>query len=112
MGPEEVAALVAHTVAQVLNSPDVLTPEAEETPETLEWLHRLALTNGLISRAVPSPRQAAHVFERALIASLACSTRDSSMSMPGNFTAGGSVMWNVWATLPNVGSTCGVLSVR
>ena len=50
---------------------EALASEAEETPETLEWLHRLALTNGLISRAVPSPRQAAHVFERALIASLA-----------------------------------------
>ena len=29
------------------------------------------------------------------------------MSMPGNFTAGGSVMWNDWATLPKVGSTWG-----
>jgi uncharacterized circularly permuted ATP-grasp superfamily protein/uncharacterized alpha-E superfamily protein len=43
----------------------------EESPETLEWLHRLALTNGLINKAVPTPKQSAHVFERALIASLA-----------------------------------------
>ena len=50
---------------------EALASEAEETPETLEWLHRLTTTNGLVSRAVPSPRQAAHVFERALIASLA-----------------------------------------
>ena len=45
-------------------------------------------------------------------ASLACSTRESSMSMPGNFTVGGSVMWKLGATLPNVGSTCGVSSTR
>ncbi len=43
----------------------------EESPETLEWLHRLALSNGLINKAVPTPKQSAHVFERALIASLA-----------------------------------------
>ena len=43
----------------------------EESPETLAWLHRLALTNGLINKAVPTPKQSAHVFERALIASLA-----------------------------------------
>src|SRR6478609_8659232 len=41
-------------------------------------------------------------------ASLACNTSDSSMSMPGNCTDGGSVMWKLCATLPNVGSTCGV----
>src|SRR6478735_236333 len=45
-------------------------------------------------------------------ASLACSTLLSSMSMPGNFTVGGLVSWNLAATLPNVGSTCGVSSTR
>ncbi len=50
---------------------EALASEAEEAPETLEWLHRLALTNGLINKAVPTPKQSAHVFERALIASLA-----------------------------------------
>ena len=50
---------------------EALASEAEETPETLEWLHRLALSNGLINKAVPTPKQSAHVFERALIASLA-----------------------------------------
>ena len=50
---------------------EALASEAEETPETLEWLHRLALTNGLINKAVPTPKQSSHVFERALIASLA-----------------------------------------
>ena len=60
--------------------------------------------------AVPVP--SAGMGPGALIASLACSTRDNSMSIPGNFTVGGSVMWKLCATLPNVGSTCGVLSVR
>ena len=50
---------------------EALASEAEETPGTLEWLHRLALSNGLINKAVPTPKQSAHVFERALIASLA-----------------------------------------
>ncbi len=50
---------------------EALSSEAEETPETLDWLHRLALTNGLVNKAVPTPKQSAHVFERALIASLA-----------------------------------------
>jgi uncharacterized alpha-E superfamily protein len=50
---------------------EALASEAEETPETLDWLHRLALTNGLINKAVPTPKQSAPVFERALIASLA-----------------------------------------
>lgn len=44
--------------------------------------------------------------------SLACRTLLSSMSMPGNCTVGGFVAWNVAATLPNVGSTCGVSSTR
>ena len=50
---------------------EALASEAEETPETLEWLHRLALSNGLVSKAVPSPKKSPTVFERALIASLA-----------------------------------------
>ena len=50
---------------------EALASEAEETPETLEWLHRLALSNGLVSKAVPSPKKSATLFERALIASLA-----------------------------------------
>ena len=50
---------------------EALSSIDEESPETLEWLHRLALTNGLINKAVPTPKQSAHVFERALIASLA-----------------------------------------
>jgi hypothetical protein len=45
-------------------------------------------------------------------ASLACSTLGSSMSTPGNRTVGGLVMWKLCATLPNVGSTCGVSSTR
>ena len=49
---------------------EALASEAEETPETLEWLHRLALSNGLVSKAVPSPKKSATLFERALIASL------------------------------------------
>ncbi len=50
---------------------EALASEAEETPETLDWLHRLALSNGLVSKAVPSPKKSAILFERALIASLA-----------------------------------------
>ncbi len=50
---------------------EALASEAEETPETLEWLHRLSLSNGLVSKAVPTPKQSSHLFERALIASLA-----------------------------------------
>ncbi len=50
---------------------EALASEAEEAPETLEWLHRLALSNGLVSKAVPSPKKSATLFERALIASLA-----------------------------------------
>ena len=50
---------------------EALSSIDEESPESLEWLHRLALTNGLINKAVPTPKQSAHVFERALIASLA-----------------------------------------
>jgi uncharacterized circularly permuted ATP-grasp superfamily protein/uncharacterized alpha-E superfamily protein len=49
---------------------EALASEAEEAPETLEWLHRLALSNGLVSKAVPSPKKSATLFERALIASL------------------------------------------
>ena len=50
---------------------EALASEAEETPETLDWLHRLALSNGLVSKAVPSPKKSATLFERALLASLA-----------------------------------------
>ncbi len=50
---------------------EALASEAEEAPETLEWLHRLALSNGLVSKAVPSPKKSTTLFERALIASLA-----------------------------------------
>ena len=49
---------------------EALASEAEEAPETLEWLHRLSLSNGLVSKAVPSPKKSATLFERALIASL------------------------------------------
>ena len=50
---------------------EALASEAEEMPETLDWLHRLALSNGLVSKAVPSPKKSGTLFERALIASLA-----------------------------------------
>ena len=50
---------------------EALASEAEETPETLAWLHKLALSNGLVSKEVPTPKQSPQVFERALIASLA-----------------------------------------
>ena len=49
---------------------EALASEADETPETLDWLHRLALSNGLVSKAVPSPKKSVTLFERALIASL------------------------------------------
>ena len=45
-------------------------------------------------------------------ASLACSTRESSMSMPGNFTVGASVMWKLAATLPETGGALAVTSIR
>ncbi len=50
---------------------EALASEAEETPETLAWLHKLAVSNGLVSKEVPTPKQSPQVFERALIASLA-----------------------------------------
>ena len=50
---------------------EALASEAEEAPETLDWLHRLALSNGLVSKAVTAPKKSATLFERALIASLA-----------------------------------------
>ena len=49
---------------------EALASEVEETPETLTWLHKLALSNGLVSKEVPTPKQSPQVFERALIASL------------------------------------------
>ena len=50
---------------------EALASEAEETPEALDWLHRMALSNGLVSKAVPSPKKSVTLFARALIASLA-----------------------------------------
>ena len=52
------------------------------------------------------------IGDGAETAALACSTVRNAMSLPGNFTVGGSVMWKLCATLPNVGSTCGVSSTR
>jgi hypothetical protein len=43
-------------------------------------------------------------------ASLACSTLESSTSMPGNCTVGGFVMWKLCATLPNVGNPSEIAS--
>ena len=53
-----------------------------------------------------------HSGAGTVTASLACSTRLSSMSMPGNLTVGALVSWKLCATLPNVGSTCGLSSIR
>ncbi len=50
---------------------EALASGVEETPATLAWLHQLALSNGLVSKEVPTPKQSPQVFERALIASLA-----------------------------------------
>ena len=72
----------------------------------------LPLSQISVKRVTATPVPAGGIGPGTSTASLACSTFDSSMSMPGNFTAGGSVMWKLWATLPNVGSTCGVSSVR
>ncbi len=72
----------------------------------------LPLSQISVNRVTAVPVPDGGMGPGALIASLACNTFDSSMSIPGNFTAGGSVMWKVCTTLPNVGRTCGVLSVR
>jgi uncharacterized alpha-E superfamily protein len=49
---------------------EALASNDEELPSTQEWLSRLAVENGLIAKEVPTMRQSAAVFERALIASL------------------------------------------
>jgi uncharacterized circularly permuted ATP-grasp superfamily protein/uncharacterized alpha-E superfamily protein len=49
---------------------EALSTNDEELPTTQEWLSRLAVTNGLVTKEVPNIRQSAQVFERALIASL------------------------------------------
>ncbi|TAG02782.1 MAG: A circularly permuted ATPgrasp family protein [Betaproteobacteria bacterium] len=49
---------------------EALSTNDEELPSTQLWLSRLSVTNGLVSKEVPSIRQSAQVFERALIASL------------------------------------------
>jgi uncharacterized circularly permuted ATP-grasp superfamily protein/uncharacterized alpha-E superfamily protein len=50
---------------------EALASNDEELPSTQEWLSRLAVENGLVAKEVPTMRQSAAVFERALIASLA-----------------------------------------
>jgi hypothetical protein len=72
----------------------------------------LPLSQMSVNRVTATPVPLAGIGPGAEIASLACNTFDSSMSMPGNCTVGGFVMWKLCATLPNVGSTCGVSSVR
>jgi hypothetical protein len=42
----------------------------------------------------------------AVIACEPCTTWERLMSQPGRSSGGGSVMWNVGTTTPNVGSTC------
>jgi uncharacterized circularly permuted ATP-grasp superfamily protein/uncharacterized alpha-E superfamily protein len=58
------ATRMARTTLEALASND------EELPSTQEWLSRLAVENGLVAKEVPTMRQSAAVFERALIASL------------------------------------------
>jgi uncharacterized circularly permuted ATP-grasp superfamily protein/uncharacterized alpha-E superfamily protein len=50
---------------------EALATNDEELPSTQEWLSALAVENGLVAKEVPTMRQSAAVFERALIASLA-----------------------------------------
>jgi uncharacterized circularly permuted ATP-grasp superfamily protein/uncharacterized alpha-E superfamily protein len=49
---------------------EALSTNDEELATTQEWLSRLSVTNGLVTKEVPTIRQSANVFERALIASL------------------------------------------
>ncbi|MBL8310510.1 MAG: circularly permuted type 2 ATP-grasp protein [Burkholderiales bacterium] len=52
---------------------EALAGDGMDTPETQRWqrwIGGLARSNGLVSTAVPSPEQAPHLFERALVASL------------------------------------------
>ena len=72
----------------------------------------LPLSQMSVNRVTATPVPDGGIGAGTETASLACSTLLSSMSMPGNFTEGGSVMWKLCATLPNVGSTCGVPSTR
>ncbi len=72
----------------------------------------LPLSQMSVNRVTATPVPDGGIGAGTETASLACSTLLSSMSMPGNCTEGGSVMWKLCATLPNVGSTCGVPSTR
>jgi hypothetical protein len=72
----------------------------------------LPLSQTSVKRVTARPVPDGGMGPGTVTVSLACSTFDSSTSMPGNFTVGASVSWNVCATHPNVGSTCGVSSAR
>jgi hypothetical protein len=72
----------------------------------------LPLSQISVNRVTATPVPDGGIGPGTETASLACSTLESSMSMPRNFTVGGVVMWKLCATLPNVGSTCGVSSTR
>ena len=72
----------------------------------------LPLSQMSVNRVTARPVPDGGIGAGTETASLACNTLDSSMSMPGNCTVGGFVMWKLCATLPNVGSTCGVSSIR
>ena len=65
-----------------------------------------------VKRVTATPVPDGGIEPGADTASLACSTLESSMSIPGNCTVGGLVVWKVCARFPNVGSTCGVSSAR
>ncbi len=49
---------------------EALTTDDEALIGTEEWLSRLAVENGLVSKEVPSMRKSAALFERSLLASL------------------------------------------
>ena len=65
-----------------------------------------------VKRVTATPVPDGGIEPGADTASLACSTLESSMSIPGNCTVGSLVVWKVCARFPNVGSTCGVSSAR
>ncbi len=50
---------------------EALSSNDEALQSAQEWLSRVAVENGLVAKEVPTMRQSAAVFERALIASLA-----------------------------------------
>ncbi|MGJ7579556.1 circularly permuted type 2 ATP-grasp protein [Variovorax sp. RHLX14] len=50
---------------------DLLGGEDQSSQPLLDWLHRLALRNGLVSAKVPAAPKSRRVFERSLIADLA-----------------------------------------